>query len=187
MQHEFSPNTGLMFTESEMLELAERTTSQPLISFAADSHAKISAMPESVSALAASDRVCGLNLPESFANYDPTTCLWRTSQLSLDGGYQLFSETFPRSGLMRNGIAYRQHPLVRRIGATEFSSWPTPTRGAPLCGGAGAFRKMRQLCNQGVITEEERKNLVDPRGGESNPALLEWLMGFPIGWTDLMD
>ena len=64
-------------------------------------------------------------------------------------------------------------------------SWPRPTTGAPLCGGTHNFRQMEALRDTGIIPEEERKNLTCGSGGKSNPALMEWLMGFPIGWTDL--
>ena len=67
----------------------------------------------------------------------------------------------------------------------ESLSWPRPTTGAPLCGGTHNFRQMVALRDAGVVTEEERKNLTCGSGGKSNPALMEWLMGFPIGWTDL--
>ena len=63
--------------------------------------------------------------------------------------------------------------------------WPRPTTGAPLCGGTHNFRQMIALKDAGIITEEERRNLTQGNGGNSNPALMEWLMGFPIGWTDL--
>lgn len=63
--------------------------------------------------------------------------------------------------------------------------WPRPTTGAPLCGGTHNFKQMQKLKEAGIITEEERKNLTQGNGGKSNPALMEWLMGFPIGWTDL--
>lgn len=62
--------------------------------------------------------------------------------------------------------------------------WPRPTTGAPLCGGTGNFRQMEKLRDAGIITEEERKNLTCGNGGKSNPDLMEWLMGFPIGWTE---
>ena len=67
----------------------------------------------------------------------------------------------------------------------ELLLWPRPTTGAPLCGGTGNFKQMEKLRDSKIITEEERKNLVCGSGGKSNPALMEWLMGFPIGWTDL--
>lgn len=63
--------------------------------------------------------------------------------------------------------------------------WPRPTTGAPLCGGTHNFRQMTALRDAGVITEEERRNLTQGNGGKSNPALMEWLMGFPLGWTEL--
>ena len=83
------------------------------------------------------------------------------------------------------------HMLSRLKSAEPYSKekesllWPRPTTGAPLCGGTRNFRQMLKLRDAGIITEEERKNLTQGHGGKSNPALMEWLMGFPIGWTDL--
>ena len=34
-------------------------------------------------------------------------------------------------------------------------------------------------------TEEERRNLSQGNGGQMNPTWVEWLMGYPIGWTEL--
>lgn len=63
----------------------------------------------------------------------------------------------------------------------KISQWPTPTAvtdtgGAALCkwGGSGARQMMR---NNGV-TEQELN-------GALNPDWVEWLMGWPIGWTSL--
>jgi hypothetical protein len=35
------------------------------------------------------------------------------------------------------------------------------------------------------LTEQQAKDLSN--GGKTNPEFHEWLMGFPIGWTDLKD
>lgn len=58
--------------------------------------------------------------------------------------------------------------------------YPTPTAmnatgGAALCkwGGSGARKKLKTL-----VSPEELN-------GSLNPEFVEWLMGFPIGWTDL--
>jgi len=58
--------------------------------------------------------------------------------------------------------------------------WPTPTSitdsgGAALCkwGGSRSREKLRTL-----VTPEELN-------GALNPTWVEWLMGFPTGWTDL--
>lgn len=86
----------------------------------------------------------------------------------------------------------KHEPTVVKLGMSAGCSaekesllWPRPTTGAPLCGGTGNFKQMEKLREAGAISEEERKNLVCGNGGKSNPALMEWLMGFPIGWTDL--
>jgi len=59
-------------------------------------------------------------------NYDPATSSCRTSQLCLVEGWSVFSETWPRSGMMRNGTAYRLPPLVRLTDETEHGLWQTP-------------------------------------------------------------
>jgi site-specific DNA-cytosine methylase len=51
-------------------------------------------------------------------------------------------------------------------------SWPTPTKSDGE-GGPG---------NSG---REGGENLRTAAGGSLNPTWVEWLMGFPLGWTDL--
>lgn len=63
--------------------------------------------------------------------------------------------------------------------------YPTPTTGAGLCGGTGNFQQLKKLQQAGQITEEERRNMSQGNGGHLNPTWVEWLMGFPLGWTDL--
>jgi hypothetical protein len=43
-------------------------------------------------------------------------------------GWTEFSETWPRSGTMRSGIAYQLPPLVRLTDETDSGLWPTPAR-----------------------------------------------------------
>ena len=59
-------------------------------------------------------------------------------QLCLVGEWDEFSETLPRSGMMRNGSVFQLPPLVRLTGGGS-GLWPTPitadagqNRGAPL-------------------------------------------------------
>ena len=71
----------------------------------------------------------GPSSSESFAMFDPDTSSWKTSQGSLLPEWETFSETWPRSGMTRNGKAFRLPRLVPHISAGESSSWPTPTVG----------------------------------------------------------
>lgn len=67
---------------------------------------------------------------------------------------------------------------------TAHLSWPTPrTKG--MCGGTGNLQQMKILEKSGTITEQERKQMTAGNGGKLNPRWVEWLMGWPIGWTAL--
>jgi hypothetical protein len=57
--------------------------------------------------------------------------------------------------------------------------WPTPrTKG--MCGGTGSW----ELLKKNTTIEEARK-MGAGNGGKLNPTWVEWLMGWPLGWTDL--
>jgi len=62
--------------------------------------------------------------------------------------------------------------------------WPTPTFGK-LAGGTGGMQQIEAKYLAGEITAEERRAMRAGNGGRLNPTWVEWLMGFPTGWTDL--
>ena len=64
--------------------------------------------------------------------------------------------------------------------------WPTPTHGK-LAGGSGANQRIEDIYQDGQITLEEKKAMQAGNGGRLNPMWVEWLMGFPLGWTDCED
>ena len=68
--------------------------------------------------------------------------------------------------------------------AKEEHTWPTPSSASQGMGGTtGRFNKMQQLTDDGVITEEERRTMVQGSGGALNADWVEWLMGVPQGWS----
>ena len=81
----------------------------------------------------------------------------------------------------------RQGLQIRREGkkgtqtslSTAVLTWPTPrTKG--MCGGSGSW----DLLNKNTTIEEARL-MGAGNGGQLNPTWVEWLMGWPLGWTDL--
>lgn len=68
----------------------------------------------------------GPRSPQQFARYDPATSSWRTLQGSLLSEWEMLSETWPRSGMTRNGTAYRRAGSVPPIYASGSSLWATP-------------------------------------------------------------
>jgi hypothetical protein len=58
-------------------------------------------------------------------------------------------------------------------------NWPTP-RTAGMCGGTGSWDLLKKN-----TTIEEARAMGAGNGGKLNPTWVEWLMGWPLGWTDL--
>jgi hypothetical protein len=102
--------------------------------------ARTSPTPAAAPGSTGSARVFGPSTPDSFANYDPATSSWRTSQLSLLEEWSAYSGTWPRAGMTRNGTAYPLRPLAPLTGETESGSWPTPTHRLGMARGAQAKR-----------------------------------------------
>lgn len=168
-----SPQTDLLPMELEKLTLS-----------VAASPARMSAMQELVQGWKALGQACGLRSLDWFAIYDRAMSLWRTSRLSLAEDLDVLSETWPRSGMTRNGIAFRLPTLAQNITGIESGLLPT------LCArdfrwGARPERTkaMRQTSKRGLDLPSELRlrdwNVaVSPDGAET-------FMGFPPGWTEL--
>ncbi len=166
-----SVNTGQM---SLTTEISPASTGQPLngsTSSAVAFRAKTSVSLVSVPGWMGTLRDYGLNSPVVFVKYDPTTFSWKTPQHSLFGDLETFSGTWPHSGTMQNGIAYRRQPSVPTTFELERGFLPTPL--------ASETGWRRTPYAQGGLA------LSTVIGGPANPLYVEWMMGFPIGWTDL--
>ena len=136
-----------------------------------------------------------------FANYDQSSSLWRTSETFLlapentraDGSAE-FSETWPMSGMTRNGTAFRRPLSVLHISANGFGLWPTPNKSngfAPFSMLTMQRKKRGETrpsgCKMGFDLRWEPRCVPYLVDGWINPVLTEWLMGFPIGHTALLD
>jgi hypothetical protein len=113
---------------------------------------------------------------------------------------------------MHDGVSYRQQTLVRHTKETGSGLWPTPVhsearqglqirregkkgtqqslttavltwptpRTKGMCGGSGAWNQLNK-----ATTLEEARQMGAGNGGKLNPTWVEWLMGWPLEWTDL--
>ena len=124
---------------------------------------------------------CGTTWRESLAKFDQDTHLWKIPHSLLGEGYQEFSGTWPRWGMMRNGQCWELEMLEQIISEIESGllaktkpkQFPTPT-----CHNA----------KEGAYPSEYERNtpsLATHAGGKLNPMWVEWMMGWPLGWTDL--
>ena len=170
-----------------------------------DFHAKIFLPQEKAQDLTEKGQDFGKKWQGSFTKYNPDSYSWKTHQCSLLGDLDEFLETWPQWGLMQGGECWEHQTLERSMKGNEsgllpdnqnffhtpnttgldggsnsrkalkkrISTWPTPTTptGGGNVGGSGAYKNA--IKNGTHIPHS------------INPSLYEWLMGWPIGWTDL--
>ena len=127
---QFFASIGLQCHATKMSERLPQNDSLPMGSqltlFAVDSPARTSALPVRARASKANVAAYGQNTPVLLAKYDRASSSWKTSQLCLDGEWEGYSETWPKSGMTRNGTAYLLPTLERRTDENESGLWPTP-------------------------------------------------------------
>lgn len=151
---------------------------------------------------------------ELSVRYDRDSSSWRTHRSLWDEDLSACSLTLPRWGSMRDGVLSELLTLARRTAANDAGLWPTPTASLGTKGGRVTPRKSREgwTLIESVSarktwptpTVNDSKNCTLPpsqvkhdnipgallrdgekAGGALNPTWVEWLMGWPLGWTDL--
>jgi len=149
------------------------------------SRANRSVLPENARALAMIE-ICGLTPFASFERCSPNGVCLRMSQGWLLGDISgPSSAIWPIAGLLLSGECYRLPRLEHRISEIAFGSsddnfrWATPTARDWRSGKASPKthnRNSRPLSEQ-IGRQED--------GGNLNADWVEWLMGWPIGASDL--
>jgi hypothetical protein len=135
----------------------------------------------------------GPSSPESFATLVPAGYWQKTSpdcsqvviplfsEMCQGDSSDEYSEIWPNSGSMRNGIVYRLPRLAPRTSETGSFYWPTPT-----VRGNNNRKGISKEAGDGLATAVLRTITSGPMRsitGRLSPDWVEWLMGFPIGWT----
>ena len=161
--------------------------------------------------------ICGRIPSESLAKYNHNTHSWRMSQISLlTNTLDEYSLTWPKSGMIVNGILYQQPLLEQGTYGKGSGYWPTPMAQE---GSGGQVMKLTDAVelSMGInpkhykptirertkyfptpTTRDWKDNAKSPAelkrnsttlamraGGQLNPNWVEWLMGWPLGWSAL--
>ena len=161
-----------------------------LMSYLEAFHAKTSQSRGGGRVLTGTEVECGVKWRGSFTRYSQDSCSWKTHQCSLLGDLEEFSETWPQWGLMRNGECWEQQTLERTIRGTESGfvgqTFPTPDASCGQRGTQPHWTPKRKSGHQAQYTINQAvRDLEQSSGGKLNPVWLEWVMGWPMHWTDL--
>ena len=181
-----------------------------------DFHARICQSPAEVKDLKERPVDSGGKPLQPLAGYDQKSSSWRMLHPSLLEESEPFSGRWPRSGIVLNGIAYRLDTLAHRTkgiasGLSELEMWPTP-RARDHKDGESVPPSRVKSPNKATLGQSvqmwptpnacrgNNTGRMDEWGGSGNPLrgtplsrgplnppFVEWLMGYPIGFTDLVD
>ena len=144
--------------------------------------------------------IFGLNSEESLARLNPNGSWERmyqgSCQVKMDGSLDVFCETWPKWGIVLDGVAYQQLRLEPAIEEKEWRLLPTPTanlwmgydyttasrfHGKKTAKRPNGARHSRFLNN----FEEIKESYIPGTTNRLNPLLLERMMGFPDQWTEI--
>lgn len=133
------------------------------------------------------DLDCGNRWRGSSVKFDLNTSSWRTVLSLFPEDLQWSSVILPRWGMMRSGELWERITPVLHTNEIVSGSWPTPVASegrdnnvswAALARADKGGRIARRMASLGLPeTQQTAKAAL-------NPNWVEWLMGWPIGWTD---
>ena len=178
------------------------------------SRARTSAQPEKAQGSTAKGLGFGEKWHELSVKYDLDSCSWKTVHCLFPEDLPWSSVTLPRLGMMRAGCVYQQESvaqITKGIDCGSLEKFPTPTvkgnynrKGLSKTSGDGLATYVKKYpfptpCasdnrNRGTtqtpaiarrIEKGKQVMLSMTLDGPMNPVFVEWLMGWPLGWTEL--
>jgi len=210
--HDKTTDAWRRFPSGMTCELFEANHGEELLtSFRAGFHARTFPQPDEERESTENEVDCGAKWPASLAKYDPSSRSWKTRQCLLLGDLAEYAETWPSWGMTRDGELFRRKTpyflAALRASITyekgSGSSLPTPRKQEPGRTTVGYGRGLAELIEgreqlptvtardwrSGKASEatmqRNSRPLSEKVGGLLNPPWVEWLMGWPIGWTEL--
>jgi hypothetical protein len=129
----------------------------------------------------AQDPGCGGKWRKSSVKYDLESSSWKTHLCLWEEVLPWCSVILPKWGMTRSGALFQHPTLERPISVIAAGLWPTPNAMA-------ASNDLKLQCSGDGRTKPNKLGWAIAHSGENghmNPEWVEWLMGWPTGWTDL--
>lgn len=167
--------------------LTENLGKAESMSSAADSLAKIFPVLERARESLAKDQGCGPKWRGSSVKLSQDGSWLKIHPFSLLADSEPFCGTWPKWGSMRNGECLERLTPERPTSVTESGSlpgdgrlWMTPKASDGIFATPSTTGRTRRMSTH---LGTQIKFSVPENGGRPNPDWIEWLMGWPIGWT----
>lgn len=122
---------------------------------------------------------------ELSAKYDRLGSSWKTHHCLFPEVLPWSSVTLPRWGMTRSGYVF-QHPNLERLTTEIARGWSGetfPTPSVAMCKGSSLKALTRVDGRSRLRNRLDYWVERDGKAGRLNPEFVEWVMGWPIGWT----
>lgn len=160
-----------------MSEKSENTILNQSMLFVGDSPARTLALPDYEKASKGAGRPYGKNFSESFAKLNQDG-LWLKMygdcfQVTMENSLETFFGTWPDAGFMSNGKCFHLQSWARHTKEKGSLLLPTPTASDS------------QTHPNDMIRFDSLTSFLHRKYGRGllNPRFVEWMMGYPSGWT----
>lgn len=127
----------------------------------------------------------GSKWQESSVKYDLQGSNWKTHHCLFPEVLPWSSLTLPRWGMTRSGYVF-QHPSLERLTTEIARGWSGetfPTPSVAMCKGSSLKALTRVDGRSRLRNRLDYWVERDGKAGRLNPEFVEWVMGWPIGWT----
>jgi hypothetical protein len=133
-----------------------------LTSFLAASPAKTFPLQAQAPESTAPDPACGRTWPASFARWDRPSSTWKTPQLSLVAGWDEYSATWPRWGMMRGGECSELPTWERHTSGTGSGFWRAEQAAPGIDPGVAEQYVHRSVPTPNVFDSHDAQSMQDP-------------------------
>ena len=156
-----------------------------LTSFREDFPVKTSAPRETAPGSTGSDRGFGGRWRELSVRFDRDSRLWKTHHCLWEEDLQWCSVTLPKWGMMQDGVCSAERRRVYPRKGIGSGLWPAPACSSAIQGTMKA-KSIKKSCidKPGQIHVSGILTLLGVPRSEFQ-SVHEWIMGWPIGWSQL--
>ena len=162
----------------------ERDFEEKWTSSLEDIHANHSLLPDTNSEQKTQDTF-GLLSCDKLKQLDLFNAFSRTSKDTLIEDFSKSSQIWMEQVTIQRGEYSQRQKLAHLTEEREYLSWPTPTARDHKGGYIGGRIRNGKVSFDTLDVAVQHISNKDKKSGTLNPNWVEWLMGLPIGWTDL--
>ena len=156
---------------------------EQLTLFQEDSHASLLVLPGSAEARKMTV-ISGRKCSGLYKKSGPLGCLVRTCLESSIWHSTRCYLTWRASATPAKRFLFQLAVSMPRTKDSESAFWPTML--ASSLGSKGSQQMLQRMVDKGIMTAEEKRQMVSGNGGKINPEWAEWLMGYLRMFTSLI-